>query len=137
MACDNQVGVKNILITFTDCDTDEVIGPIKHDLAGEDLPTWRNCQWVSENMPGGYVRRTASSPLLTINVIRDTRIPLSYYQGCASLDIQVEMMNGIVQTGVNGGVTGDDQSDLHEVTMNVTFKTVDELLPSGALASAA
>lgn len=137
MACENLVGVKNILLTFTDCDSDEVVGPIKHELAGEDLPTWRNCAWTSENLPGGYVRRTTASALLTINVIRDTRIPLSWYQGCASVDVQVEMLNGIVQTGLSGAVTGDDQSDLHEVAMNVTFKTVDELLPAGALASAA
>lgn len=136
MTCENIVGVKNILMSFKDCDRDVTIGPIEHQLAGTDMPTWRNCAWTSERLPGGYVRRQAADASVQLTVIRDLRIPLSYYQGCASIDIQVEYHNGLVQTGIQGGVIGEEKSDTHEVTMEITFKQIDELLPPGSLAAA-
>lgn len=136
MTCGNIVGVKNILMTFNDCNSDTKIGPIEHALAGTDLPTWRNCAWTTERLPGGYVKRTASDASVQLTIIRDIRIPLSFYQGCAAIDIQVEYHNGLVQTGIAGGVVGDERSDTHEVTLEIVFATVDEMLPAGALAAA-
>jgi hypothetical protein len=137
MACENIVGVKNILITFHDCNTEETFGPISHELATDELPTWKTCPYNNEALPGGYTRRVSANAGANINVIRDPRIPLSYYQGCAAVDIQVEYDNGIVYTGRGGSVVGDDQSDSHAVTMDMSFRVLDELLPAGQLQVAA
>lgn len=135
MACEGIVGVKNVLITFFDCSTQQKVGPYSHKLATDELPTWKASTWVNEAMTQGYTRRTASNAGANISVIRDLRIPLRYYQGDAAIDIQVEYENGLVYTGRNGGVVGDDQSDSHEVAMELTFRTLDELLPAGAVAA--
>lgn len=136
MSCDNIIGVKNILMTFRDCDTDTVLGPYSHELAADDLPTWKLCPYNNESITGGYVRRTYANSMATLNVIRDLRIPLSWYQGCASVDIQVEYENGLVYTAKGGTHTGDDQSDTHAVTLTLNYKQIDELLPEGALIAA-
>lgn len=133
MACENLVGVKNILMTFFDCDTDTRVGPISHAQATEDLPTWKTCAWTNERLPGGYTKRSAADVGCEIVVIRDLRIPLAWYQGCVAIDMQVEYDNGLVYTGLGGGVVGDEKSDTHEVSLDITFRTVDELLPPGSL----
>lgn len=137
MACENLVGVKNIMLTFYDCDTETRIGPIAHKLATDELPTIKTCAWNNERMPHGYTRRVASDAGVEISVIRDLRIPLSWYQGCVAIDIQIEYENGLVYTGRNGGILGDEKSDSHEVMLDLTFQELDELLPPGSLASAA
>lgn len=133
MTCENQVGVKNILLTFKDCDTDATYGPIAHDLSSEDLPTWRLCAYNNEPLPHGYVKRKPSYPEVEMKIIRDLRIPLSMYQGCSDVTLQVEYFNGLVYSAVTGTGTGDDKSDTHEVTMKIAFPTIDEMLPSGVL----
>lgn len=133
MACDNQVGVKNILLKFRDCDTDEVFGPISHKLATDALPTWRLCSYNNEPLPHGYVRRVSTNPEVEINVIRDVRIPLAMYQGCSEIDLQVEYYNGLVYSAIKGTGTGDEKSDTHEVAMTISFREVDEMLPDGQL----
>ena len=133
MACENQVGVKNIMLTFRDCDTDETFGPLSHELATEDLPVWRTCTYTNEPLQGGFVRRTPLNPGVEINVIRDLRVPLALYQGCADVTIQVEYFNGLVYSGMNGMGVGEERSDAHEVTMDLSFKEIDELLPEGQL----
>ena len=135
MACENLVSVKNIMITFYDCDTDTTIGPIAHELATEELPMWKTCAWSNEKLVGGYTKRRASDVGCELKVIRDLRVPLSYYQGCAALNMQVEYDNGLVYTGRGGGAIGDAKSDTHQVDLDVTFRTLDELLPAGALAA--
>lgn len=133
MTCENQIGVKNILMTFKDCDTEAVYGPLAHQLATDALPTWRLCAFSNEAVPGGYVKRTVSNPEVEINVIRDVRIPLSMYQGCSDVTLQVEYYNGLVYSAMNGTGTGDEKSDTHEVALTLSFKEIDELLPSGQL----
>lgn len=133
MACDNQVGVKNILLTFRDCDTDQVFGPISHELASEDLPTVRACTYTNEPMQGGYVKRNLGQAQIEMNIVRDLRIPLSYYQGCAQIDAQIEYFNGLVYSAAGGTATGDESSDGHEVTVTISYKVIDELLPAGTL----
>lgn len=135
MTCENQVGVKNILITFKDCDTDAVYGPISHNLATDTLPTWRLCAYNNEPLPHGYVRRQPTNPEVEINVIRDLRIPLSMYQGCSDVTLQVEYYNGLVYSAQKGTGTGDEKSDTHEVAMTISFKEIDEMLPAGTLES--
>lgn len=137
MPCPSQVGVKNIVITFRDCDTDETIGPISHKPSGEDLPIIRMCAYTNEVLSGGYVKRTLMQDSIELTVIRDRRVPLAYYQGCAGVDIQIEMWDGSVYSGVNGTVTGEDGSDTHEVSMTIVFvDEIDELLPAGQLQAA-
>lgn len=137
MPCENQVGVKNIMLKFRDCETDEVFGPISHELSGDDLPTWRICPYNNEALPGGYVKRTVANDEVEIAVIRDPRIPLAMYQGCANIDLQVEYYNGLVYSAVSGTATGDEKSDGHEVAMTISFREIDELLPAGTLQAAA
>lgn len=135
MACENQVGVKNILLTFTDCDTDETFGPISHELSSEDLPTWRLCPYNNSILPGGFVKRQKGNDEVELKVIRDLRIPLALYQGCADVKLQVEYYNGLVYSAINGTGTGDEKSDTHEVTMTLAFRLIDELLPAGVLSA--
>lgn len=137
MTCENQIGVKNILLTFRDCETDEVFGPISHDLSSDTLPTWRLCGFNNEAVPGGYVKRTPSNPEVEIAVIRDLRIPLAMYQGCSDVTLQVEYYNGLVYSAIDGTGTGDEKSDTHEVTLTISFKEIDELLPAGQFQAAA
>lgn len=133
MTCENQVGVKNILITFKDCDTEAIYGPIAHNLSSEDLPTWRLCAYNNDPLPRGYVKRQPTNPEVEIKVIRDLRIPLAMYQGCSDVALQVEYYNGLVYSAVKGTGTGDEKSDTHEVQMTISFKEIDELLPAGTL----
>jgi len=135
MTCENQVGVKNILLTFRDCDTDAVYGPIAHLLSSEDLPTWRLCPYNNDPLPHGYVKRQSTNPEVEIKVIRDLRIPLSMYQGCSDVALQVEYFNGLVYSAARGTGTGDEKSDTHEVTMTISFREIDEMLPNGLLES--
>lgn len=132
MACLNQVGVKNILITFTDCDTDEVIGPISHELAGEEQPTYRTCEYTNEPMTNGRVMRNKSNQSITVTVERNLGISLAYYQGCARIDMQIEHFDGRVYSAENGTATGEEESDGSDVTITAVFEEIDELLPVGA-----
>jgi len=133
MTCENQVGVKNILLTFKDCDTDAVYCPIAHVLATDTLPTWRLCAFNNEPLPHGYVKRVDTNPEVEINVIRDLRIPLAMYQGCSDVNLQVEYYNGLVYSATKGTGTGDEKSDTHEVALTLSFRIIDELLPQGVL----
>lgn len=133
MTCENQVGVRNILITFLDCDTNTTYGPISHELAGDTQPTYRLCEYSNESLPGGYVRRTKGNNNITVEVIRNLGVPLALYQGCSNMDVTIEHFNGMVITGVGGTGTGDEGSDAHAVTINASFDIIDELLPNGVL----
>lgn len=137
MNCDNQVGVKNIMLKFTDCDTGAVWGPISHQLAGDDLPTLRLCKHTNEALPGGFIKRSISNESMEMRIVRDLRIPLSMYQGCSNVDAQIEYYNGLVYSGTKGTGTGDESSDTHEVAMTIVFRDIDELLPVGVLQQAA
>lgn len=133
MACDNQVGVKNVVLTLRDCDTDEEYGPIAHELADDTQPVYRLCRFTNEELSGGYIQRTLASPSIEVNIIRNLGIPLAMYQGCASVDVQVEHFNGLVYSATAGSATGEETSDGHAVTMTLIFKEIDEMLPDGAL----
>lgn len=135
--CPNQVGVRNIIIKFTDCDNNRVYGPISHELSGDEQPQYRLCEYSNEPLPGGYVRRTKGNNEISLTVVRNLGIPLALYQGCGSIDLTIEHFNGMVITGIAGTSTGDESSDGHEVTLTATFRTVDELLPESVDANEA
>src|SRR5690606_40651228 len=63
-------GVKNIVLTFRDCDTDEEYGPYSHELADDTQPTYRLCSYENTVLPGGYVERTKSNNQIDLNVVR-------------------------------------------------------------------
>jgi hypothetical protein len=138
MSCESIVGVKNIVITFTNCDTGQVIGPVSHKLSGDELPKFRMFDRVYSDLPGGYVKMKQDSFKIEIKVIRSRRIPLADYQGRSSIDIQVEMEDGLVYTGISGGNKTEESSDAHEVSLMISFRegNASELLPPGALAAA-
>jgi hypothetical protein len=135
MACENQVGVRNIWMTFTDCDTGTVYGPFAHDLAGDEQPMYRLCPFSNEAMPNGYVKRNVSNSKIGLNIVRHQGVPLQMYQGCAAVNVNIEHYNGRIVTALNGTPIGDDDSDGHEVSMDITFAEVDEYLPSPATAA--
>jgi hypothetical protein len=135
MACENLIGVKNISLSFFNCDTNVKIGPISHKLSSADLPTIKTCEYKNTDLPGGYLKREQTSPMMEMKIIRDVRIPLAYYQGCASISAQIEYENGLVYTGADGNTTDDSKSDTHEITLALNFLQIDELLPTGGLAN--
>ena len=108
MTCENQIGVRNILIKFFDCDNNVTYGPISHELSGDEQPQYRLCDYNNEPLTGGYVRRTRDNAMMELSVIRDLGVPLQLYQGCASMDITVEHFNGAVYTGIGGTGTGEE-----------------------------
>ena len=110
-----------------------VYGPISHKLSSDDLPTWRLCPYNNDILKFGFVKRQPSNPEVEIKVIRDLRIPLAMYQGCSDVTLQVEYYNGLVYSAAKGTGTGDEKSDTHEVTMTISFKEIDEMLPNGLL----
>jgi len=132
MACENQVGVKNVLITFRNCDTDEVIQKVAHEEVGENDFVVIGCNRRNEAGKNGKVAVSKDNATMTITVDRNPDIPLSYYQGCAAIDIQVEMHNGVVYTGYNGSVVDPDGSNGSTVTMSLIFSRIDEMLASAA-----
>jgi hypothetical protein len=136
MACDKQHGIRNISITFTDCDTEQTVGPLIHKLAEPDtLPTYTACTRINTALTAGYTSVSESNASITMSVIRNKGIPMAWYQGCASVDVQIEWLDGKVVTGVGGAVTEPDESDGHTVAMTIIFEDIDELLPDGALAA--
>lgn len=137
MTCENQIGVRNILLTFTDCNTGRVIRNVKHDLSTADLPTIRTSEWMNEQLTGGYIRRTHGNASMLLNVIRNIRIPLRYYQGDASIGIQIEYLNGLVYTARDGSTIGEERSDTHDVPLELNYKEIFELMPQGEIETAA
>lgn len=141
MACPKVVGVKNLTFSFTDCDagTDGGTGNIRartHSMAKDELPMYVVTNFTLEGLSAGRVKRTYQNAKLEAKVVRDERIPLSYYQGRASISFQCEHVNGIVYTGNDGFVTGVESSDSNEISLTIEYERIEELLPSGALAAA-
>jgi hypothetical protein len=136
MACDKIIGVKNISITFTVCETGQVLGPLSHKQATDDLPMIRFATFKNEPLKHGYSKRISDNAMVEIKVIVDERIPTKYYQGDAEIKLQIEYENGRVVTGERGTVTGDDKTDTFEATMSITYPKLEELLPPGSLLAA-
>lgn len=136
-ACDNLVGLKNCLITFTNCDTGQVIAARSHVLSSDEIPKMRIEPYKATAMAGGYTKRESSYPRMEMKIIRELDIPLSWYQGAAAMDVQLEYENGLVYTAKAGTVQGEETSDTHEVDLKLVYKKISELLPDGALANAA
>lgn len=135
MTCLNVVGVKNINLTFQNCETGETFGPYAHELATEELPMWRLYPYSIESLPGGYVKKKHISSKVKLKIIRNLAVPLVDYQGRSQISGQVEYEDGLVYTWVDAGVTGEAESDTHEVDMECSARVIDEVLPPGAIAN--
>lgn len=136
-ACLNQIGVKNLMIEFVDCDAPNPggIGNVKataHCLHQDSLPEIDSVPYRLEELSCGRVRRTWKNATIRINVVRDLRIPLAYYQGRAGLNVQIEYINGDVFTGLAGNVTQPEPSDTSSVQFTVAFEQITEVLPPTA-----
>lgn len=139
MSCPNQIGVKNVLIAFTDCDNGTAggignVAAIAHDMAQDSLPEYDFTGYKLEGVSGGRVKRTYENAKIKLKIIRNLGIPLAYYQGRASMDVQIEHINGSTVTGLSGFVTDKQESDGNEVELTLEFKpsNMTEVLPPGS-----
>ncbi len=137
MGCLNQVGVKNLLLGFADCDNGSSggignVAGVTHSMAQDELPMYDSVPYTLEALSGGRVKRTYKNCSIKVNVVRNKAIPLQYYQGRASVDYQCEHIDGSVFTGAAGSVVEADDSDSNEVSMTISFASIVEVLAPGA-----
>ncbi len=137
--CQNQIGVLNLLLAFTNCDANSGSGganiaPRTHYMAKDQLPMYLTVPYTLVGTTQGRAKRQYANAKIKVDVSRDLSIPLSYYQGQAAIDYQCEHLSGVVVTGTNGLVVGATESDGDTVTMNIEFALLEELLPAGSLA---
>lgn len=136
MACDKKEGIKNILLTFTDCDTEETTGPISHKQPVDaDLPTVMACSYANTDIGRGRVTVAEQSQNLSVTVQGDRSIPMSWYQGCAEIKIQIEWFTGEVWTGMAGQVIDAEASNRTSITMSIIFEEIDIMLPASGEAA--
>lgn len=137
--CQNQVGVRNLTLGFTNCDQSQGTGagsiaPRTHVMAKDQLPSYMVLGYKLVGTTNGRAKRQYQNATLKVDVSRDLTIPLAYYQGGAAIDYQCEHLSGAVITGTSGYVVGAADSDGDTVTMNIEFAILEELLPAGSLA---
>jgi hypothetical protein len=137
MACANQVGVKNLTLAFTDCRSGDAggIGNVKatsHIMAQDALPELDSVPYKLTGLSAGRVKLTYKNASIKLNIVRNLAVPLSYYQGRASMDVQIEFLNGGVMTGIAGAVTEPQASDGNEVNFTVEFDSLSEILSPSA-----
>lgn len=127
--CPSQVGVRNLVISFKDCDSDAEWRNVVHKMNGDTLPTVMACNKVTTQLPGGKVQVSEGNGYtFTADIQRVEGIPLAMYQGCAALDISVEWYDGSVWTLINGSVTDATESDGNTITLTASFQEFDEIL---------
>lgn len=137
--CQNQVGVLNLTLGFTNCTNTTDSGGANiaartHYMAKDQLPSYLVPNFTLQGTTNGRAKRMYQNSKIKIDVTRDLAIPLSYYQGQAAIDYQCEHLSGAVVTGKSGYVVGAAESDGDTVTMNIEFASIEELLPAGSLA---
>jgi len=136
MACENESGVKNLMITFHSCDTNETVGPIAHLLSDENTqPDYKQCPLTKTRLNGKKVRVTRSSAEISVSVMPDDSIDLAWYQGCASIDIQIEYFNGRVVSGRDGSVVDAANGNFEAQQMTIIFDQIDIRKPTLAAAA--
>jgi hypothetical protein len=133
--CNKIVGLKNLMFTFYDPETNTSTGPWAHELSKEELPQIRSYGYKLEPMTGGYQKKVRTNAHFDCNVIMLDFIPMSFYQGRACITVQAEYESGRIYTGSNGTVTGEEMSDSHDAPMKMLFDTLYERLPPGAVAN--
>lgn len=138
-ACQNQVGVLNLTLAFTNCDANAGSGganiaPRTHYMAKDQLPMYLVPAYTLVGTTQGRAKRQYANAKIKVDISRDLAIPLGYYQGMAAIDYQCEHLSGAVVTGTGGFVINAAESDGDQVTMNIEYALLEELLPAGSLA---
>lgn len=127
--CPAQVGVRNLVISFRDCDSDSEWRNIAHKMNGDILPTVLACNKITTRLPGGKVQVSEGNGYtFTADVQRVESIPLAMYQGCAAIDVSVEWYDGSVWTLLTGSVIDAAESDGNTITLTASFQEFDEIL---------
>lgn len=127
--CSSQHGVRKMVISFRDCDTEETRSNVEHLMNGDTIPTVNACNRILTPLPGGKTQVSEGNGYtFTADIQRVDAIPLAWYQGCAAIDVSVEWWNGRVWTLQNGSVTGAAESDGNSVSLTATFQEFDEKL---------
>lgn len=137
--CQNQVGVLNLTLAFTNCDASVNSGGANiaartHIMAKDQLPMYLVPNYTLVGTVGGRVKRQYQNAKIKVDVSRDLTIPLGYYQGMAAIDYQCEHLSGAVITATGGFVVGAAESDGDSITMTLEYAVIEELLPAGSLA---
>ena len=97
-------------------------------MAVDALPEIDSVPYKLQGLSAGRVKRTMKNATIKLNVVRSLAVPLSYYQGRASMDVQIEYLNGSVITGLAGAVTDPQPTDGNDVAFTVEFKILTEIL---------
>lgn len=127
--CPSQVGVRNLVISFKDCDSDQEWRNVAHKMNGDVLPTVLACNKNTTALPGGKVQVSEGTGYtFSADIQRACGIPLAMYQGCAAIDVSVEWYDGSVWTLLNGSVTDAGESDGNSITLTGSFQEFDEIL---------
>lgn len=128
MTCANQIGLKNLSLTLTDCDTGNVYAQRIHNLGDTELPSMFLPDHENQMLPTGKVLRQRAAGQFDMTVERDDSIPLRVYQS-GSVELIAEYHSGIV-ISISGVATGRNMSNGHQVQMSIGITEVTELLPA-------
>lgn len=132
--CPAQVGVRNLVISFKDCESDNEWRNVVHKINGDTLPTVMACNKTTTVLPGGKVQvGEGTGYTFTADILRVESIPLAMYQGCAAIDVSVEFYDGSVWTLLNGSVTDATESDGNTIQLTASFQEFDEILAVNTL----
>jgi hypothetical protein len=127
-SCDKTIGIRNIILTFLDCDGNIIQGPLVHEPTEDSEPNIKTCKETREALSSGRSKIIrGNTEINDLSVYRRLEVPLSLYQGCAAVNVTLEYYNGLVYTGLNGTVVGAEGSDGTIVNMSMIFEDIDEL----------
>lgn len=127
--CRNQIGVKNLLLGLTDCNTGRVYPKRQHRLADNELPMMYLSEYENEVLPTGAVLQRRTARQIDMTVERPASIPLGVYQS-GEVEIDMEMHSGEVYSG-RGSFVGRQMSNGHQVAISISLYEFAEVLPAG------
>jgi hypothetical protein len=137
-SCANAFGIKNIFITFTVCRGSRagyVSPPISHSQFGDAMPMIRNVAHKNQQLPGkrGRVKQTPTPKSFEIEVEVEDNIPLAWYQGDATMDVDVEYLSGKIYNVLNAIPMGEEKSDTNSIKLNLDADEIGEFLAASPL----
>lgn len=131
--CDKTIGLRNVLLTFLDCDGNIIQGPLVHEPTEDSEPNIMMCKEKREALSSGRSKIMRGNTEITdLAVYRRLEVPLAIYQGCAAVNVTLEYYNGLVYTGLNGTVIDAEGSDGVVVNMTIIFDDIDEYRANAA-----
>lgn len=127
MACESDVGLKNLVLTFRDCNTGEEISAISHNLAEDTQFEWNACPYTRTSTSGRKTRVSKASVQINFTVVPSLSIPSNYYTGCAEMDVSAEFYSGRVITATNGSIVDASAMNEESVAIQARFDVLDEI----------